>query len=141
MPTARRVFLRAQEVPALLVGVARGDPAAMRRVLGARRGGRVGMILGLLGLLLAVPGDSAPWLVAAQLALGVPGAALARPRLAWLEYERLSLWLAGSCLIAVAPLRALLPLASLPAASLALLAAHLWLLRSLRRGLGAPLAG
>ena len=135
MPTARRVFLRAQEVPALLVGVAGGDAAAMRRVLGARRGGRVGVILGLLGLLLAVPGDTVPWLVAGQLALGIPGAALARPRMAWLEYERLSLWLAGCSLIAVSPLRAVLPLASL-LATLALLAAHLWLLRSLRRGLG-----
>ena len=131
----RRVFLRAQEVPALLVGVARGDSAAMRRVLGARRGGRVGVILGLLGLLLAVPAGAVPWLVAGQLALGFPGAVLARPRMAWLEYERLSLWLAGAALIAVAPLRALLPLASVLAA-VALLAAHLWLLRSLRRGLG-----
>ena len=130
----RRVFLENGEVPALLVGVARGDRVAMRRVLGARRGGRVGVALGLLGLLLAVSPDWMAWAIGVQLLLGLPGGRLARPRLSWLEYERLSLWLVGAALIAVAPLRPFLPEIA-PLALGGVLAAHLWLWRSLRRGL------
>ena len=131
----RRVFLQNHEIPTLLAGVAQGDAVAMRRVLGARRGGRVGVALGLTGLLLAVPLAAMPWLVGGQLLMGVAGGAVARPRLSWLEYERLSLWLAGAALIAVAPLRPFLP-EVLPLAAGGALAAHLWLWRSLRRGLG-----
>ncbi len=131
----RRVFLQNREIPALLAGVTRGDAVAMRRVLGARRAGRVGVALGLAGLLLTVPLAGMPWLVGGQLLLGVPGGALGRPPLSWLEYERLSLWLAGAALLAVAPLRPFLP-EVLPLAIGGALAAHLWLWRCLRRGLG-----
>lgn len=130
----RRVFLHAHEMPVLLVGLVRGEPVALRRALGARRAGRVGVLLGVMGLLLAVPPEAAPWLIAGQLALGFPGAAVSRPPLSWLEYQRLSLWLAGAALIAAAPLR-LLPAAALPLITLSWLAAHLWLWRHLRRGL------
>jgi hypothetical protein len=51
----RRVFLEWPEVPGLALGAARGDPAACRRVLGARRGGRVGVVLALAALALAAP--------------------------------------------------------------------------------------
>ncbi len=130
----RRFFLRANEIVPLIAGVARGQPVALRRVLGARRAGRVGVALGVAGLLLAVPGAAAPWFIAAQVALGFPGAAVSRPPLRWLEYERLSLWLAGAVLIGVAPVR-LFSSHALAVAALAWLGAHLWLWRSLRRGL------
>lgn len=133
----RRVFLQMNEVLPLLVGVARGDPVALRRVLGARRAGRIGLAIGLAGLLLAVPRSAWPLLVALQLVAGLPGAALARPRLGFLQYQRLSLWIAGSALLAAAPLRA----AGIPAlavSSALWFAAHLLLWRHLRRGLEGP---
>ena len=132
----RRAFLRAQEIPALVIGVARGKPVAMRRVLGARRAGRVGVALALLGVLLAVPAHAVGWLAAAQLAIGLPAAALSRPPLAWLEYQRLSFWLVGSALISAAPFRLGGEAVALPAVALFWLAAHLWLVHRLRRGLG-----
>jgi len=52
---ARRVFLDSRELPGLVVGTALGDPAACRRVLGARRGGRFGVLLALGALALAAP--------------------------------------------------------------------------------------
>ena len=131
----RRVFLRSEEIPSLFAGVVRGDPVAMRRILGARRAGRVGVVLGAVGALLAVPLPALPWLLAAQAAIGLPGAALARPPLGWLEYQRLSLWLAGAALLLAAPLRALAPHA-LVWTALAWLGAHLLLCRHLRSGLG-----
>ena len=48
----RRVFVERREIPGLVIGTARGDAAACRRVLGARRGGRIGFALALLGLAL-----------------------------------------------------------------------------------------
>jgi hypothetical protein len=127
----RRVFLRNGEIPELLAGVATGKPAALRRILGARRGGRVGVALGIAGLLLAFPVAYMPWVAAAQLALGFAGV-LARPSLDWREYERLSLWAAGAVLIATSVIRLV---ADIPATHAALaLAAHAVLLWRLRRG-------
>ena len=51
----RRAFLEAYEIPALVLGVARAEPAACRRVLGARRGGRIGLCAALLALAVAAP--------------------------------------------------------------------------------------
>lgn len=52
----RRVFVERHEIPGLLVGTARGSAEACRRVLGARRGGRIGFALAIAGLALAAPG-------------------------------------------------------------------------------------
>jgi len=50
----RRSFIQAHELPGLLLGAGLGRPVALRRVLGARRGGRIGvMIAGALALLAA----------------------------------------------------------------------------------------
>jgi hypothetical protein len=65
----RRVFLEWAEVPGLVLGVARGDASACRRVLGARRGGRVGVLLALAALALAAPSRRAA-LAAAVLHVG-----------------------------------------------------------------------
>lgn len=131
----RRTFLGWRELPALWLGVARGRPAALRRVIGARYGGRAGLVLGALGLLLGVRPALWPWLVAAQLAIAMPAARLARPPLAWLAYQRVSLWLAGSALVLCAAL-ALLG-ARADAWTVALwLGAHAWLVLCLRRGWG-----
>jgi hypothetical protein len=51
----RRAFLELHELPALVLGVARADPAACRRVLGARRGGRAGFLLACATLAAASP--------------------------------------------------------------------------------------
>ena len=125
-------------MPALVAGVARGDQVALRRVLGGRRAGRIGVMFGLAGLLLAIPLDAMAWMVGAQLLIAFAGAALARPPLSWREYQRLSLWLAGAALIVFAPLR-LTPVSSLPVFALVWLGAHGLLGTYLRRGLGESL--
>ncbi len=51
----RRVWVERREIPGLVAGTARGNPAACRRVLGARRGGRIGLALALAELALAAP--------------------------------------------------------------------------------------
>lgn len=132
----RRVFLRKEEIPALFAGVLRGDPVAMRRILGARRAGRVGVALAAAGVLAWLPEATPVALAIAQVVIAWPGAALSRPPLSWLEYQRLSLWPAGAALLVSAPLRAL-PGVGAPVAVLLWLGAHLWLWRALRRGLDA----
>lgn len=131
----RRVFLQGGEIPGVLAGVLAGRPAALRRVLGARRAGRIAVAAGVAGWLLAVP-DTAHLAatLAVQLALGVPGARACTPALTWRAYQRLSLWLVAPALVAAAPLRFALEGAAWPA-WIAVLAAHLWLWRHLRRGL------
>ncbi len=104
------MFLRTSELPGLLIGVPRGDPVALRRVMGARRAGRVALLLGLAGLALGAPLELWLALAAGQIVIAWPGARISRPRLSWLEYQRVSLWLGGSALIALAPVRALVPL-------------------------------
>jgi hypothetical protein len=130
----RRVFLQVDEIPGLFAGVLRGEPVAMRRILGARRAGRVGALLGALGALAWLGEPALAGLCLGQLAIALPGAALSRPPLTWLEYQRLSLWLAGAALLAAAPLRAAPALAP-HGVWLIWLAAHLWLWRGLRAGL------
>ena len=43
--TARRVFLAPNEVPGLMLGALLGESVAFRRILGARRAGRIGLAL------------------------------------------------------------------------------------------------
>jgi hypothetical protein len=64
------VFLERGEIAGLAIGTARGEPVACRRVLGARRGGRVGFVLALGGLALAAP-DARTALLAALLHVGL----------------------------------------------------------------------
>jgi hypothetical protein len=91
----RRVFLEWSEVPGLVAGVARGDCAAARRVLGARRGGRIGFVLALAGLALAAPSRTGALFAAAlHVALGLL-VGLANRRAGGhttKEVQRLALW-------------------------------------------------
>lgn len=92
---ARRVFLSRREIAGLVIGTARGDAVACRRVLGARRGGRVGFALALGGLALAAP-DARSALLAALLhvSLGLLVGLGARRHTGHTtrEVQRLALW-------------------------------------------------
>lgn len=92
---ARRVFVEAHELPRLVLGTARAEPGACRRVLGARRGGRIGVLLALAALALAVPSVAwALWAAALHVALGLL-VGLANRRVAshtTREVQRLALW-------------------------------------------------
>ena len=61
-PLERRAFLVPREVPALVSGMLIGRAASLRRVQGARKGGRYGVGLAAATALLAFPWS---WLVAA----------------------------------------------------------------------------
>jgi len=93
----RRAYLETREVPALVVGTALAAPAAARRVLGARYGGRAGFALALVGLALAAPSLLAAALAsAAHMVLGL-GLGLANRRRGGhttREVQRLALWTA-----------------------------------------------
>jgi hypothetical protein len=93
----RRAFLEAHELPALVFGVARADPAACRRVLGARRGGRIGFLLACAALAAAAPTARFAAAMAAlhvALTLGT-GLAIRRHRShTTREVQRLALWTA-----------------------------------------------
>ena len=135
-PPARRVFLRAAEVPGLLLGVCRADPVAQRRVLGARRGGRTGLVLGLASLALAVP----DWSTALGLALlhlactiGLRFVGRLTP-LRELQRLRLSLWSGAPPLLLAAAFRLIWPESPLPALA-GLVVGQLLLYRALRRGI------
>ncbi len=133
---ARRVFLRANEVPGLLLGVGRADPVAQRRVLGARRGGRIGLALGLVALALAVP----DWTTAAGLALLHLASTLGlgfvggRTPLGELQRLRLSLWTGAPPLLLAAAFRLIWPESLAPGLA-GLVVGQLLLYRALRRGL------
>jgi hypothetical protein len=94
---ARRAFLATREIPALVVGTALAEPAAARRVLGARYGGRAGFLLAVAGLALAAP--SVRSAVLASLAYVVLGLAVGlanrrRGGHTTREVQRLALWTA-----------------------------------------------
>lgn len=133
---ARRVFLRASEVPGLLLGVSRADPVARRRVLGARRGGRIGLALGLVALALAVP----DWTTAAGLTLlhvastvGLGFVGVHTP-LGELQRLRLSLWTSAPPLLLAAAFRLIWPESLAPGLA-GLVVGQLLLYRALRRSL------
>ncbi len=91
----RRVFVERREIPGLVIGTARGDAVACRRVLGARRGGRIGFALALLGLALAAPSPRVALLAAlAHVVLGLVVGLRARARShhTTREVQRLALW-------------------------------------------------
>lgn len=132
---ARRFFLRTSEILPLLRGIASGDSIALRRAIGARRSGRIAILLGLVGLWLGTGWAGWYWPVAAQLGLTVVGTTRCDPALSRLEYQRLSLWLAGPAAALAFPLRGEETGALLCAGLV--VAAHLWLWRQLSHGLGA----
>jgi hypothetical protein len=93
----RRAFLETHEVPALVVGVALAEPAACRRVLGARRGGRIGFVLACAALAAAAPSARFALAMAALHVVLTLGAGLAGRRHrshATREVQRLALWTA-----------------------------------------------
>jgi hypothetical protein len=106
---ARRVFLEPHELPGLLAGTALGDAIACRRVLGARRGGRIGVALALAALALAAPSLRAALVATALhvvLAL-VLGRANRRIGMhTTREVQRLALWTVVTPLCVAALLRA-----------------------------------
>jgi hypothetical protein len=133
----RRVFVEAREVPGLVRGALRGDAVALRRILGARRAGRIGVFAGVVSLALAAPRDA--WLALAvvhvAIALAVGAATRPRARLGAREALRVSLWPAFPLVALAAPLRLLWPDSPVPALlAIVLASALLW--RGLARGIG-----
>ena len=134
MTAARRVYLEWREGPGLYAGALRGESIALRRLLGARKGGRIGVTLGLASLLAAAPLDSLGWLLGLHVALGLGVGALthAETGLGPRQALRLSLWPAAPLLLLAVPFR---PLAMEVPAFVAVAVGQLLLWRGLRRGL------
>ncbi len=136
----RRVFIEVGEVPRLVAGALKGEPAAVRRILGARRGGRIGIGLFGVGLLLGLP--TGPWtLIGAALLLGAAFALRpwprSAPRLTWIERTRLSLWTTGPILVLCGAFTLVLPGNPLPGL-LGVAAGQVLVIRGIRNGLPAP---
>ena len=75
----RRNFLEYREVPRLLWGAGLGDAPALRRLLGARKGGRIGSVISVGLLTIAAPSFEAA-LVGAAAFLALGGVAAVRHR-------------------------------------------------------------
>jgi hypothetical protein len=122
--TPRRVFVEAREIPGLVSGAARGDRAALRRILGGRRSGRLAVLAAIGGLALACAPADVPRVLAAHAALSCAGWESRRRRtgLSLRQHQRLLLWLVAPALWLAAPLRPIDPGAAAPL--LALAAAH-----------------
>ena len=135
--TARRIFLTPGEIPERLAGALRGDSASLRRILGARRAGRIGAALLLAGALAAFP---LRWLlVGLLLHLGLACVLRrwpsATPRLSIAQRIRLASWTTGPTLLAFAALRLLWPESLVPGL-LGLALGQALLVRGLGGGLG-----
>lgn len=131
----RRVFLSRDEVPGLLRGVLRGDATSLRRILGARRGGRYGAMLAAAATLVAVPPAAIAPAVVAHVALSLAGHFATRPpAVGPRQYQRLVMWALALPLLGSAVLRPF-DLGALPAI-LGLAVGHGLLWSGLRRGLG-----
>jgi len=131
----RRSFIGAHEIAPLLLGVLRGEHASLRRVLGARRGGRIGIVMvAICGAIAA--GSAATFTLAAgaHVLAGLAWSALHMGPLGAREQQRLSLWTAAPALLAAAPLRLVWADSALPAL-IGVCAGQLLLWRALRRGL------
>jgi len=130
----RRAYLARSEVPQLVVGTALGDPVACRRVLGARRGGRIGLLLALTGLALAAPNPRAALEAAfVHVALGLLVGLRARRRSGHRtrEVQRLALWTVLTPL-GVAAIARLAGFGSEPLCVAAAIVGQVLLLRALR---------
>jgi hypothetical protein len=130
----RRVFIEAHELPGLLAGLVRGEARSLRRILGARRGGRYGVGLAALGLVLAAHPRHWPALLAAHAVLSLVGLPLQRRHgLSPRENQRLALWWLGMALALCALPRAL-GAPELPVAMAAVALAQIGHARNLNRG-------
>ena len=131
--------MTAREIPGRLLGALRGDPVTFRRILGARRGGRVGLALFGLGVLAAFPLGWA--LPGGALQIATVAALRAWPRggpdLTLRERLRLSLWTTGPVLLVCGLPAALWPGSVLPGLS-GLAIGQAILIRGLTTGLRAP---
>jgi hypothetical protein len=133
----RRTFLERGEIPGLVLGALRGEATALRRILGARRAGRIGVACEAIALLVAAPWPAAIALaglhaaIAASLSPLTRGAAGVSAR----ESLRLAPWTAFPLLAVAAALRPAFP-DSAAAAGIAVLVGSLLLWRGLARGLG-----
>ena len=122
----------------MTAGALSGDRVALRRILGARRGGRIGTAFLATGLLLGVPVAFLPpglllhlflswllrgWLRSASLPLA--------------SQLRLGSWTVGPTLLLAATLRPIWP-ESAVAGFLGIGLGHVLLLRGLRKGLADP---
>jgi hypothetical protein len=135
----RRFFVVSREIPHLLLGAVLGEPVSLRRILGGRRAGRIGVALFAVGLFCAFPPGGVAVGLLAQLAVAWILGAQPRsaPPLRYLERLRLSLWTTAPPLIAALPLRLLLPSTVVPGL-VAVLVGHALLVRGLRTGLRSP---
>ncbi|MCE2390947.1 MAG: hypothetical protein J4G09_05610 [Proteobacteria bacterium] len=137
-PRRRRTFVELREVPGLLLGAVRADAAALRRVLGGRRGGRIGVLICTALMVLAAPTPRAAGIaLAAYAGLGLATALVHRDRqgLGLKQSLRLLLWTAPAPL-ALAAIARLAGAASAVPLLLAVLVAYLLVERGLRAGLG-----
>jgi hypothetical protein len=118
-------------------GVLRGEQPALRRVLGARKGGRYGAAMAAAGLVAGVPVSAIPGVVLLGLAAAAVGALAGRGAhgMTLYEYLRLSLWAVAPLLWLAAPLRLLEP-DTLAPGIFAVAVGHALLWRGVRRGLG-----
>jgi hypothetical protein len=119
----RRFFIVTAEFPGLLFGVLRGEPVALRRVVGGRGAGRWGIALSLMALAGAAPPAALGLLLAAHAAFSIAGwrAIRARSGLGLREHQRLLLWACPLLLLCAALLRGL---GSSAPALVALVVAH-----------------
>lgn len=133
----RRVFIVVPEIPGLLRGAIFADPVSIRRILGARRGGRFGALLALAALAPHVAAGTGAPTIGAHLALSLLGWSIQRGTLGPRQYQRVVLWMLAPALAVTAPLALFLAKGSVGAAALAsvvaVLAAHARLIRYARR--------
>ncbi len=137
MRPTRRLFLTPREVPELLLGAVRGDPVALRRILGARRAGRTGLALALAALTLAAPSLTVALIaLALHLSLAIYLVIPRRGAVPLTAFQELllSLWTVAPLLVALASLRLIWPGSPLPAL-IAVPLGHLLVWRGLRGGL------
>jgi len=128
----RRVFVVLRDVPKLQRDVLAGEPHALRRVLGARRSGRLGAIMLLAAFLAAVrPGDMSLVATVYVLTSAVLGHLTARPLgLGPIRHQRLLCWFVAPLIWLTTPLRWVLTATWIPA-TLALIAGQLLLAKYL----------
>jgi hypothetical protein len=129
---SRRFFVVTAEFPGLLFGVLRGEPVALRRIIGARGAGRWGIALSIVALLGAAPAHALGSLLGAHALLSLAGwlAVRSRSSVALRQHQRLLLWACPLPLLASATLRGL---GSAWPALAALVLAHARLALLLRR--------
>ena len=138
-PLTRRAFVEWHALPGLLAGSVSGHAPRLRRIVGARRAGRYGVLLAFSSGALAFGPRELPAALLGHLLLCGLGLALGnraarlRPR----AYLRLSAWPVTLPLLLAAVLR-LVPGTGSELAWVALIAGHALLWRGLRSGLHGP---